>query len=448
MIIESLHKTGATRAVVIFAGWAMDALPFAALRKYGYDLYAVYDYRNPDIDIKDLDRYEEISIIAWSWGVPAAAEFIASHRQLPLTAAIAVNGTMTPIDDLSGIPEKIFQGTLDGLTEASLSKFYRRVCGSAATYRQFAQCAPKRDFATLRSELEAIRDNGASCQSPQIFDRVIISDNDLIIPTTNQKHAWEGHPCITEIAGGHLPDFQRILDLYVRDKSLIGERFSAASATYPQEASVQRHIARHLFELWRRHDKRTEQSILEFGVGCGFMTEHYINAPWCRHVHLIDLYPSLEGVTVGDAETYASASGECDTIVAASAMQWFNSPRRFLQRAAQSLPSGGMVVLSGFGELHFSELDGIVPKSLYYHSVEDFAKLLPDDLQLVAADEERMTISFESMREMLSHLRLTGVNGVSSRQTVGITRRLLSEMKHAEALTLTYHPTYFILKKI
>lgn len=104
--------------------------------------------------------------------------------------------------------------------------------------------------------------------------------------------------------------------------------------------------------------------------------------------------------------------------------------------------------MSGFGERHFSELDGIVPKSLYYHSVEDFVKLLPDNLQLVAADEERVSISFESMREMLSHLRLTGVNGVSSRQTVGITRRLLSEMKHADKLTLTYHPTYFILKKI
>ncbi len=449
MIIERIHKSEATRAVVIFAGWAMDAHPFATLRKDGYDIYVAYDYRKTAADISMLDGYEEVCIIAWSWGVPAAAEFIHNNRHLlHVTAAIAVNGTMTPIDDKSGIPENIFQGTLDGLTEASLVKFYRRVCGSAAAYRQFAQYAPKRDFATLRPELEAIRDNGASCQSPLIFDRVIINNNDLIIPSANQRLAWEGHPCVTETEGCHLPDFQRILDLHIRDKSLIGERFSAASATYPQEASVQRHIAQHLFELWRKHDDRPQQSILEFGVGCGFMTEHYINEPWCHHAQLVDLYPSFDGVTIGDAETHTFTSAECDTIVTASAMQWFNSPRRFLQRAASSLPSGGMMVLSGFGELHFSELDGIVPKSLYYHSVEDFAKLLPDDLQLVAADEERMTISFESMREMLTHLRLTGVNGVSSRQTVGITRRLLSAMEHTEALTLTYHPTYFILKKI
>lgn len=448
MIIERIHKSEATRAVVIFAGWAMDAHPFATLRKEGYDIYVAYDYRDTAADISMLDGYEEVCIIAWSWGVPAAAEFIHHNRQLPVTAAIAVNGTMTPIDDQYGIPENIFQATLEGLTEASLAKFYRRVCGSAAIYRQFVQCSPKRDFATLRPELEAIRDNGASRQSPLIFDRVIISDNDLIIPSANQRHAWEGHPCVTETEGSHLSDFQRILDLHIRDKSLIGERFSAASTTYPQEASVQRHIARHLFELWRKHDDRTQQSILEFGVGCGFMTEHYINEPWCTHAHLVDLYPSFDGVTIGDAETHTFTSAKCDTIVTASAMQWFNSPRRFLQHAASSLPSGGMMILSGFGNQHFSELDGIVPKSLYYHAVEDFAKLLPIDLQFVAADEETMTISFESMREMLSHLRLTGVNGISSRQTVGITRRLLSEMEHADKLTLTYHPTYFILKKI
>lgn len=448
MTIQSIKMTGSLRAVVIFAGWAMDARPFASLHKDGYDLYVAYDYRTAEADTALLDRYDEICIVAWSWGVPAAARFIHRHSELPVTAAIAVNGTMTPIDDTCGIPERIFQGTLDGLTESSLAKFYRRVCGSASLYRRFAEGAPMRDFASLRPELEAIRDNGASPLSPLIFDRVMISDADLVIPSDNQRHAWKGHPCVMETEGAHLPDFQRILDLYVRDKSLIGERFAAASATYPQEANVQRHIARRLASLWRSHDSREAVSILELGTGCGFMTEHYIKAPWCRRATLVDLYPSIDGVEVGDAETYPLASGEWDTVIAASAMQWFNSIRRFLQRAADALPSGGIMALSGFGERHFHELRGMIPNSLYYYSTEEFTSIVPDGLRIVAAEDETVTITFTDMRDMLDHLRLTGVNGITSRQTVGITRRILAEMSASDSLTLTYHPTYFILRKI
>lgn len=107
-----------------------------------------------------------------------------------------------------------------------------------------------------------------------------------------------------------------------------------------------------------------------------------------------------------------------------------------------------MMVLSGFGDRHFHELDGLVPKSLFYYSVADFAKLIPDRLQLVRAEEETITIRFTSIRDMLDHLRLTGVNAVSSTQTVATTRRIMSAMQNLPSLTLTYNPTYFILKKI
>ena len=452
MRIERVNASGSTtRAILIFAGWAMDSRPFAALHKDGYDIYVAYDYRDMDADTRLLDHYDEICVIAWSWGVPSAASFISGHPDMPVTAAIAVNGTLTPIDDERGIPANIFQGTLDGLTEASLLKFYRRVCGSASAYRKFAESTPRREFESLKPELEAIRDNSHAAKvSPLIFDRVIIGDADMIIPTANQWRGWEGHPCVTGIAASHLPDFQQIIDLYIRDKSLIGERFSSASDTYPDEARVQRHIAGHLAELWRDCDvmKRSGR-VIEFGVGCGFMTAHYIHEPWCKDATLIDLYPGISGVETGDAETYRFAPQQYDTIVSASAMQWFNSPRRFLQRAADALPSGSMIVLSGFGERHFSELHDIIPRSLYYYSTEEFASLVPDGLQIVATEDEEIRMDFKDMRELLSHLRLTGVNAVVSHRAVGITRRILTSLhEQTPPLHLTYNPTYYILKKI
>ncbi len=449
MTIARITTSEATKAVVIFAGWGMDAHPFASLHKDGYDIFVVYDYCQPEANLGVFERYDEICIIAWSWGVPAAAEFIKHNSgRLPISATIAVNGTLTPIDDTDGIPEAIFQATLDSLSETSLQKFYRRMCGSASSYRLFAESLPQCDLASLREELQAIRDNGASHQSPLVFDRVIIGKSDLIIPTANQRHAWQGHPCISEAEWPHLPDFQCIIDLYIRDKALIRHRFSSAVNTYPKEADVQYHIATRLFELWRSCDSSEHKDILELGAGCGFLTRHYINTPWCRSTTLVDLYAGTDGVEIGDAETYAIEGKRFDCIVSASTIQWFNSPRRFINRAADALPEGGMMVLSGFGDRHFHELDGLVPKSLFYYSIADFAKLIPDRLQLVRAEEETITIRFTSIRDMLAHLRLTGVNAVSSTQTVAITRRIMSAMQNLPSLTLTYNPTYFILKKI
>ena len=192
MTIARITTSEATKAMAIFAGWGMDAHPFASLHKDGYDIFAVYDYCQPEADLGVFERYDEICIIAWSWGVPAAAEFIKHNSgRLPISATIAVNGTLTPIDDTDGIPEAIFQATLDSLSETSLQKFYRRMCGSASSYRLFAESLPQRDLASLREELQAIRDNGASHQSPLVFDRVLIGKSALIIPPAKQLHPWQ-----------------------------------------------------------------------------------------------------------------------------------------------------------------------------------------------------------------------------------------------------------------
>lgn len=152
MTITAIKTSEATRAILIFAGWGMDAHPFTSLHKEGYDIYVAYDYRNADTDLHILERYDEICIIAWSWGVPAAAEFIVRYSscRLHISATIAVNGTQTPIHDTDGIPAPIFQATLDNLSDASLLKFYRRMCGSAASYRHFRNHCP--DATSLLTE--------------------------------------------------------------------------------------------------------------------------------------------------------------------------------------------------------------------------------------------------------------------------------------------------------
>ena len=77
----------------------MDEKPFASLKQEGYRIIVVWDYREPAFPpslVEKLEQYREIAVIGWSFGVPAATRFLAVHPELPVSARIAVNGTMHP----------------------------------------------------------------------------------------------------------------------------------------------------------------------------------------------------------------------------------------------------------------------------------------------------------------------------------------------------------------
>lgn len=58
-------------------------------------------------------------VFAWSFGVYAAAYWLRKENLSP-TMAVAINGTLSPIDDELGIPVGVFNGTLENLSEKSL----------------------------------------------------------------------------------------------------------------------------------------------------------------------------------------------------------------------------------------------------------------------------------------------------------------------------------------
>ena len=200
----------ASRLLLLFAGWGMDHNPFTRLKVSGYDLCVVWDYRDDRLSFEIApERYDEIAVVAWSFGVPAAARFIASHPELPFTTKIAINGTQHPVDDRMGIPVGIFRGTLDGLNEKSLQKFYLRMAGSGEAYKAFATTLPERQITELKEELMAVETN----DSPIItWDKAIISASDRIIPPANQFNAWENEAFeICSYEGAHLPAFPTLL---------------------------------------------------------------------------------------------------------------------------------------------------------------------------------------------------------------------------------------------
>lgn len=203
--------------LLFFAGWACDETPFKQYKPQGMDYMVCYDYRSLDFDHSLFDRYETVNVVGWSMGVWAASLVLA--RATCQTISIAFNGSPLPINDSRGIPQHIYQGTLDGLTPASLQKFMRRMCLDSQAYKAFMEITPRRDFNEIKDELAIIQetyfhlyygspgtDNDESARNGQTdndnrataylnqyghpFDYVYIGTQDRIFPPANLKQAF------------------------------------------------------------------------------------------------------------------------------------------------------------------------------------------------------------------------------------------------------------------
>lgn len=437
------------RLLLVFAGWAMDGKPFAGISPAGYDMMVAYDYGSEGT-ISEIDDYQEICIVAWSFGVIEAHRFITANPYRPITMKVAVNGTLHPVDDRCGIPEAIFRATLDGLTPASLGKFHRRMCGSADATAGFLARGPERDFNGLADELRHI----ASLPQPEgeerVWDTVVISDRDMIIPTANQQAAWAGHPRIITLRGAHLPDFKRLLRELLSPKPLVTERFSSAMEWYNDNAVVQRHVAGRLTELWNEWSPiESAQRILEIGAGSGLLTRAYAPMAAGAEITLRDLAPlpdSLPGRhETCDAETAIrrDAPGSFDAIVSASTLQWFNSPATFTRHCLNVLREGGTLAFATYAADNFPELREFVTPPPGSMSAEAWRAVFDNAGVRAKIITDSHTLTFSSPAELLRHLRLTGVNATATPHGIRVARAIME----SGITRLTYSPLYILATK-
>ena len=464
MFISNNH-VASRRCVVLFAGWGMDSRPFDGLAAEGYDIVVVWDYTDMS-NGADIARaclgYDEVCVVAWSFGVPAAARFLLSDegRGLPVTLTVAVNGTPWPVDDCLGIPRAIFSGTLAGLSGATLLKFYRRMAGDSKRFEAFMERAPQRDIASLRVELEAIDRAGAMAGAR--WDVVYVAGDDRIIPSANQLRAWQGHPDVRIIPhGAHLIPFERVMRECLVDKSLVSRRFGRSAATYADAAAVQQGMSRRLASLWAATAAVDGAEVLEIGYGTGIFTRAYLEHGTPSGLTLWDIVdhcdflPSCGGarvdVAVCDAEVAVKGVAEdrYDAIVAASTVQWFNSLGSFMHDAARALRPDGLLVMSTFGPLTFGSIRAITGFSLRHLGIDDLKALAPRSLVPVVAEQEVVEMKFDTVMEMLRHMRLTGVNG-TTHGGVKMVHDISARYPRNDSdgsVTLVYQPQYLIFRK-
>ncbi len=200
-----LYKQRKSKLLVFCNGWGMDSEPVKHLASDRYDVLMLYDYSNlkTTIDLVELiDTYQATALISWSMGVWAGQQIFGGMRHL-LSSSLALNGTLCPIDDTYGIPEKTVYATYDKFDEKQRLKFYFRMCHNRDLYKKFIKNQPKRSVASQKQELYSLLENAiCTTREKPVYNRALVAVHDLIIPTKNQLQFWP-EKIVKRVDGSH-----------------------------------------------------------------------------------------------------------------------------------------------------------------------------------------------------------------------------------------------------
>lgn len=160
--------------ILFFNGWGMNESIISNIKKdIKADIFCINSpYKVPNINYKN---YSKIFVIGWSFGVFYATKFLETF-EFPYIS-IAINGTPFPIGEF-GIPEKLFNLTLNTLNENNFKKFFINM-GAPLSYfpKNFSIDKLKKELLDIKFSRE---------NSIFKFNKVFLGAKDRIIPFNRQ----------------------------------------------------------------------------------------------------------------------------------------------------------------------------------------------------------------------------------------------------------------------
>lgn len=204
-----LNNQNNENLIIFFAGWSFDEKPFKFLQCNNYDVLFVYDYNNFEIpeELKNINQYKHKFLITWSMGV-----FVANLLKDIFTDfeyKMAINGTISPVDNEFGIPVKMFELTLKHAKIGLEGKFYKNVFQTEEEFQKYEKTPVERTIENRVSELENLYSEikeQKEITAKEFYDFAIVSEFDKIIPPKNQIASHNKNTVkVLKIPYGHFP---------------------------------------------------------------------------------------------------------------------------------------------------------------------------------------------------------------------------------------------------
>ncbi|MBX2849751.1 MAG: malonyl-ACP O-methyltransferase BioC [Acidiferrobacterales bacterium] len=247
----------------------------------------------------------------------------------------------------------------------------------------------------------------------------------------------------------------------------IQHSFLRALSSYDEQAVVQKKCASTLIQhLENRRLKRPLSRVFEFGCGTGFLTKQlfqsfcigdFITNDLVEECHAYLPAETIEFIA-GDIDQIAIPAN-CDLICAGSSIQWSSNIAKLLSHITESLNRYGYLALSSFSSDHFKQLTALEMDQnsekqtrLSYWPAETWQKILEPNYNIELLESEETTLWFNSVREVLLHLRLTGVNGVagqtwSQQKLADFEKKYHNKFAQNQKIPLSYKPIYIVASK-
>ena len=249
------------------------------------------------------------------------------------------------------------------------------------------------------------------------------------------------------------------------NKDLIISRFSKAAISYDTDAEAQRKIAMKMIQLLKPHVAKKVSHAVEIGCGTGIFSRLLVNAFHPASFTLNDICREMEcrchdmltrenySFVGCDAEQWGLPQNT-DLLTSCSTFQWFRHPDIFFRKAHSALTTDGLFGFSTFGKENLREIGNLTGNSLPYLSLAELSEMLScAGFDVLCAEEEKIVLTFDTPKDVLWHMKRTGVNGISAQKWTKSTLQRFTE-KYIEKfsqsdgkVSLTYHPMYFMAKK-
>ncbi len=189
--------------IVFFCGWGMDEKPFLPLKSESDILY-IYDYNDLELNF-DFSKYKKKTLVTYSCGV-----FMAYYLKdiLPdFDLKVAINGTLKPFDEKFGVTKersKIFEN----ISKENYLYFREKLLlQNKKELTLFNKYQPKRSLESSLLEFANLKKYAKNRKEEDFFyDKILISEEDKIIPPDFQKKFWKKN--YKTISGAHFPFYK------------------------------------------------------------------------------------------------------------------------------------------------------------------------------------------------------------------------------------------------
>jgi malonyl-CoA O-methyltransferase len=235
------------------------------------------------------------------------------------------------------------------------------------------------------------------------------------------------------------------------NKDLIRQRFAKNLNTYNDNARIQKAMAERLVSFI---DNKNPKQILEIGCGTGLLTEiisekisfeEYIAndiVEDCEE-YIKNINSQIEFVSGDIEQAILSSDKKYDLIISNASFQWVENLKEFVEVLISKLNNGGTLLFSTFSKENYREVHRVMGKSLEYFSKKDLEEMFEKYSPYI--EEEIRIMAFKTPKEILQHMRSTGVNAI---EALSWTKTDMQKFENgynnycSGRPTLTYNPIY------